>query len=102
MNTGNNKIGIILIVIALIVVGYFMFFKEKATAANIPAEATNNNLGVTASGKPITEEMIQKEMRIIKSTPSWFSDVQAGAAQTGIEVHEALRNSAIWMLKNHH
>lgn len=99
----NNKIGIILIVIALIVVSYFMFFKEKATAANIPAGATNNsNLGVTASGKPITEEMIQKEINIIKATPSWFSNVQKGAAEAKIEVYEALRNAAIWMLKNYH
>lgn len=99
----NNKIGIILIVIALIVVGYFMFFKEKATAANIPAEATNNNnLGVTASGKPITEEMIQKEINIIKATPSWFSNIQKSAAEAKIEVNEALRNAAIWMLKNNH
>ncbi|MDD3739143.1 MAG: hypothetical protein PHP31_07615 [Lentimicrobiaceae bacterium] len=98
----KNKTLIILIVVGLIV-AYFVFFKpQTATAQTATATTPVNDLGTTASGQPITEAMITKEMRIIRNDATWFNKVRSDALQNGIEVATALRNAAIWQLKTQH
>lgn len=95
----KNKTLIIIIIVALIV-GYFVFFKPKAVQAQstIPFQ----DFGKTASGRQITEEMIQREVNIIMNDPSWFASVKKTANEKGVEVNQALRDAAIWQLKTHH
>lgn len=96
----KNKNLIILIIVAL-VVGYLMFFKPKTASASnsiLPVA----DLGKTASGRQITEDMIAREVRVIMADKNWFNKVRTEAEKKGIDTNEALRLSAIYMLKNFH
>jgi len=84
-------IGVILV---LIIVGFFVFKNKAATKDS----KTAVSLGTTKSGRPITEEMVQKEMKSIKGTPDWYKKIVD--SKGSLTEDEALRGNAMWMLEN--
>lgn len=83
-----------IVVLLLVVVGYFVFFRKKASSGT----DQKSDYGVTKSGKTITESMIQQEMRITEGYNK--ATVQEKATANGRTYQEQLRLDAIWMLQN--
>ena len=88
---------IIGVVIAVLAVAYFVFFKGTATT---PAVTGPVALGKKGSGTPYYQADIDKQVSDIRSSATWLADVQKKATAAGKSRAEQLKLDAIWMLEN--
>ena len=83
--------------ILLLAVWYF-FFRTSTTTPAATTTAAAADLGVTKTGKTITESMLKTEMDITRGYNS--AVVQSKATAAGVTFNEQLRGEALWMLQN--
>ncbi len=89
---------IIGVVVAVLVVAYFVFNKNKtAVPAGVDPDA---KVGTRKNGNPYTEKDIAKTIGDIKGSPDWFAVVKQKATAQGISLDEMLRKDAIYMFEN--
>lgn len=89
---------IIGVVVAIAVVAYFVFNKNKtAVPAGVDPLA---KVGTRKNGNPYTETDIAKTIGDIKGSPDWFAAVKKKATTNGVSLDEQLRKDAIYMFEN--
>lgn len=88
---------IIGVVIAVLAVAYFVFFKGKSTTA---ADTTSIALGKKKNGSDYFQADIDKKMKEIAGSTEWYKAIVTKAAEQKRTPAEQLKLDSIWMLEN--
>jgi hypothetical protein len=84
---------IIGVVIAVIVIAFFVFKGKSPAAVAAPVA-----LGIKKDGTPYYESDVVKMIGNIRGTPDWYDKIK-NSVPPGKTLDEALRGNATWMLE---
>lgn len=83
-------------VVAVLVVAYFVFFKDKGTGTDAAAVP----MGKKKDGTAYFQADVTKIVGNIKGSPDWLKSVQEKATTANRSLADQLQLDAIWMLDN--
>lgn len=84
------------VVIAVIVVAYFMFFKTKTAGASTARVA----IGTKKDGTPYYQADVDKVAGDIRGSAEWTKSVQQKATAQGKTLADMINLDAKWMIEN--